>query len=297
MPILKPCKYNVCGKSYNLLNVKLLNACNGKCDWCIASGTYESVNDISSDEMINIINNLTNFDTVDLLGGEPTLYKDLPKICKAIRPYKNKIGIITNGSNIDILFDCINYVDTITFSIHHYDLDNNATKVQINIDKLKELTSMKSGCEIIMACVVNSSGIKDMSDIINYANFAKSLGFDAIKLMELVTSNDKTDFINLQDMLIEYGIHQKNPSLKGCFFELEPLSKYLGIKTYVKLTCPFNNIFKAMDFGIPNNIEFQQNYINVIHPDGRITDSWVYENHENKLLNGEYGINYGNQTE
>jgi hypothetical protein len=36
---LKPSQNSICGSSYNLLNVKLLNGCNGKCEFCIAAGT------------------------------------------------------------------------------------------------------------------------------------------------------------------------------------------------------------------------------------------------------------------
>lgn len=110
--------------------------------------------------------------------------------------------------------------------------------------------------------------------------------------MELVTSNENVDFVDLQDLLIKFNIHQKNATLKGCFFELPELSKYLKIKTYIKLCCPFNNIFKAKNFGIPK-IEYQHDYMNVIQPDCSITDSWVYDSFNNKILNGdELNVNY-----
>lgn len=81
--------------------------------------------------------------------------------------------------------------------------------------------------------------VSNLEEIESYAKKAKELGFSSIKLMELVTSNENVDFIDLQDLLIKFGIHQKNATLKGCFFELPELSKYLKIKTYIKLCCPF----------------------------------------------------------
>jgi len=55
----------------------------------------------------------------------------------------------------------------------------------------------------------------------------------------------------------------------------------------------FNNVFKAKNFGIPNNIEYQHDYMNVIQPDCSVTDSWVYDSFDNKILNGDdFNVNY-----
>ena len=289
--ILKPSKNSVCGSSYNLLNIKLLNGCNGKCEFCIASGTpfKESAD---AQKFIETANAMTEFSKVDVLGGEPTLYPDLVKVLRGIRPYKKDIGIISNGSNLKTIKECIPYLNTVTLSIHSFDYRKNSTGVYINEEELIDLNKNKGDVEIISAVVVTAKTVSNLEEIKSYAEKAKELGFSAIKLMELVTSNEDTDFIDLQDLLIKFGIHQKNATLRGCFFELPELSKYLGIKVYIKLCCPFNNIFKAKSFGIPD-IEYQHDYMNVIQADCSVTDSWVYESFENKVLNGgDYNVNY-----
>lgn len=288
---LKPSKDCVCGRSYNLLNLKLLNGCNGKCEFCIASGTpFKKSAD--AQKFIETVNAMTEFSKVDVLGGEPTLYPDLVKVLQGIRPYKKDIGIISNGSNLRILKECIPYLNTITLSIHSFDYRKNSTGVYINEEELIDLNKNKGDVEIISAVVVTTKTVANLEEIKSYAKKAKELGFSAIKLMELVTSNEEIDFIDLQDLLIGFGIHQKNATLRGCFFELPKLSEYLGIKTYIKLCCPFNNVFKAKCFGIPE-IEYQHNYMNVVHPDCFVTDSWVYDSFENKILNGdELNVNY-----
>lgn len=295
--MLKPNINNVCGKSYNLLNAKLTCDCNGSCEFCIASGTYKAQK-TSLEKMIKTTISLDKFQDVDVLGGEPTLYKDLYAYLEAIRPKKSgMISIITNGSNIDVLMDVEKFLDRIIISIHHYDLNKNEkiVGVKVNEEKLKLLNKIKKNTETVLACVMCKENLSTMEDIKLLAKKAKEWGFDAIKLMEVVTMNEEYQgFVDLQDLLISYGIHQKNATLRGCLFELETLGKCLGIKTYIKLCCPFNNIFKAKDFGIPiNTIEYQHDYINVIHPDGVVTDSWVYESYENKILNGkDVYINY-----
>jgi len=183
-------------------------------------------------------------------------------------------------------------LDTVTLSIHSFDYSKNSTGVYVNEEELIDLNKNKGDVEIISAVVVTTKTVSNLQEIKSYAKKAKELGFSAIKLMELVTSNEDTDFIDLQDLLINFGIHQKNATLRGCFFELPELSEYLGIKVYIKLCCPFNNIFKAKSFGIPD-IEYQHDYMNVIQADCSVTDSWVYESFENKVLNGgDYNVNY-----
>ena len=289
--ILKPSQNSICGNSYNLLNIKLLNGCNGKCEFCIAAGTpFKQSADTQS--FIDTANSMTNFSKVDVLGGEPTLYPNLVKVLKGIRPYKKDIGIISNGSNLKIIKECIPYLDTVTLSIHSFDYSKNSTGIYINEKELKDLNKNKGNTEIISAVVVTNKTVSNLKEIKSYARKAKKLGFSAIKLMELVTSNENVNFIDLQDLLINFGIHQKNATLKGCFFELPELSKYLKIKTYIKLCCPFNNVFKAKNFGIPN-IEYQHDYMNVIQPDCSVTDSWVYDSFDNKVLNGDdLNVNY-----
>lgn len=289
--ILKPSKNSICGNSYNLLNIKLLNGCNGKCEFCIAAGTPVKKS-TDAQKFIDTANSMTKFSNVDVLGGEPTLYPDLVEVLKGIRPYKKRIGIISNGSNLKIIKECIPYLDTVTLSIHSFDYSKNSTGIVINEQELKDLNKNKEKTEIIAAVVVTNKTVSNLKEIKSYAKKAKKLGFSAIKLMELVTSNENMDFIDLQDLLVNFGIHQKNATLKGCFFELPELSKYLKIRTYIKLCCPFNNIFKAKSFGIPD-IEYQHDYMNVIQPDCSVTDSWVYDSFDNKVLNGDdLNVNY-----
>lgn len=289
--ILKPSPYSICGNSYNLLNIKLLNGCNGKCEFCIAAGTpFKKSAD--AQRFIDTANSMTKFSKVDVLGGEPTLYPNLVKVLKGIRPYKKDIGIISNGSNLKIIKECIPYLDTVTLSIHSFDYSKNSTGICINEKELKNLNKNKGKAEVIAAVVVTNKTVSNLKEIKSYARKAKKLGFSAIKLMELVTSNENVNFIDLQDLLVKFGIHQKNATLKGCFFELPELSKYLKIKTYIKLCCPFNNVFKSKSFGIPN-IEYQHDYMNVIQPDCTVTDSWVYDSFDNKVLNGDdLNVNY-----
>ena len=145
---LKPSQNSICGNSHNLLNIKLLNSCNGKCDFCIAAGTpfKKSAN---AQKFIDTAISMTKFSKVDVLGGEPTLYPNLLQVLKGIRPYKKDIGIISNGSNLKIIKECIPYLDTVTLSIHSFDYNKNSTGISIDEKELKDLNKNKGKSEII----------------------------------------------------------------------------------------------------------------------------------------------------
>lgn len=214
--ILKPSQNSICGNSYNLLNIKLLNGCNEKCEFCIAAGTPFKPS-ADAQKFIDTANSMTKFSKVDVLGGEPTLYPNLVEVLKGIRPYKKDIGIISNGSNLKVIKECLPYLDTVTLSIHSFDYSKNSTGIIINEKELKDLNKNKENVEIIAAVLISNKTVSNLKEIKSYAKKAKKLGFSAIKLMELITSNENVDFIDLQDLLINFGIHQKNATLRGCF--------------------------------------------------------------------------------
>lgn len=283
---MRPNENNVCGNSYSLLNVKLLNQCNGKCAFCIANGTKDYSTCSLEDKVKSTIVSLKKFKNCDVLGGESTLYPYFVEFVKQIRPYvRGNLGVISNGSNIDKLLSTVDYFDTITLSIHNYDLSKNFTKIDIDLDKLDQLNkaAFHTKAETVCAFMVIKSGISTFDEIKKMAEFAKKHYFKAIKLMELSTENLSTDeYIDLQQLLKPYGIHQEVASIGGCFFELPKLSEKLGIKTYVKITCAFNNCFKAKRFGIPE-LEYQKNYMNVVQPNGEVTDTWMYVKKGNEI--------------
>lgn len=280
---MKPNKNNVCGNPYSLLNVKLLNACNGICKFCIADGTknYSSSYD---EKLKNTIKSLKKFNNCDILGGEPTLYDKFEDFIINIRPYcKGNLGVISNGSNLDKLYKTKDLFNTITLSIHNYNMNKNFTGINVDLSKLDKLNK-DTTAETILAVMIINSGIHTFEEMKKMAEFAKKHYFKAIKFMELSTENkDTNEFIDLQDLFKNFDIHQEVASIGGCFIKnLPKLDNYFGIKTYVKLTCAFNNCFKAKKFGIPK-LDYQKNYMNVVQPDGTVTDTWMYEKPGNSI--------------
>lgn len=74
--------------------------CNFRCPWCYANGTKYSNKDVMDlvklKEIINLLESL-KIKKVTLIGGEPTLYKDLFEIIKLLSEKGISVGLITNG--------------------------------------------------------------------------------------------------------------------------------------------------------------------------------------------------------
>jgi pyruvate formate lyase activating enzyme len=52
-------------------------------------------------------------------GGEPTIYPDLPKVLRIIKEaFPNlKLKLFTNGLNPDIVYQCLNYLDSVSVDV------------------------------------------------------------------------------------------------------------------------------------------------------------------------------------
>lgn len=93
-------------KKYIDLNFDLVSICNLKCSYCNYNVTTKKLArkiQISYDEILKIISEVKkskNDFVISLLGGEPTLYKNLYNTVKAFSELKNvlKIYIYTNGT-------------------------------------------------------------------------------------------------------------------------------------------------------------------------------------------------------
>lgn len=105
------------------------NLCNHKCSYCFPGsneGTYEWPNiDIVIKHLDHLLqtyikNGKTKFEFY-FVGGEPTLWKDLPALCSHLKTYYDvKLRISTNGSRpLYYWSNYSKYFDQIEISVHH----------------------------------------------------------------------------------------------------------------------------------------------------------------------------------
>lgn len=116
------------------INYDLGNLCNYKCWYCFPGSNegdspFPNV-EIVKKHIVSLINYYLDSDLIDevqlsLLGGEPTLWKDLGQFVEYVsKNSKCKIYLITNGSRtLRWWKEYAEYFDSINISIHHERLD------------------------------------------------------------------------------------------------------------------------------------------------------------------------------
>jgi organic radical activating enzyme len=115
----------------DLLHIEydLGNLCNHRCSYCFPGSNEGTVPWPDVDLVIKNLDHLlahyknagkTKFD-IYLIGGEPTLWKELPKLCQYLKNnYDINIRLSTNGSRkLDWWKDNVKFFDEIEISVHH----------------------------------------------------------------------------------------------------------------------------------------------------------------------------------
>lgn len=233
------CSKNSCAGGYgNCLDVKITNACNARCAFCIEKDGYNPEPAPVKELALATIQDKS--DTVLILGGEPTLYPDLIEYLKLIRPWKERIYLTTNGSQLTppytLAKEMAKYLDGINISIHHYseylnDSVYDSENCLISFRFLKKAIGVFHESDVRVRFNTNLvRGILDSKqDVERMIAFAAHMGADEIRFAELQNSEDlwvdaKQFFPTLPD----------NPFEDGCECEVP---NELGITVRVKTTC------------------------------------------------------------
>lgn len=218
-----PNKNNFCGGNYDdWFEVMLTEKCNGGCNWCIEKNGYHPKKHASAEVLVNKILNYpvrSGKLNVILLGGEPTLYKDMFELVNGIKDDVD-IYVTTNGSMIteDYIEKNLKGVKGINISIHHYDLSKNQeiTKIQLNQEYLEDAIVLcrRLNIGIRFNCNVIKGYIDSGSEILKFVQWAKETGADKIRFAEL--KNEQGQFIDLAKIMnYRYGLND-NPYIDGC---------------------------------------------------------------------------------
>ena len=214
--MIEPNKNNFCGGNFqDWVEVMLLPNCNGKCVWCVEKLGWHPTTIASTPILISSILN-TNKKNVILLGGEPTLHKDLPTIIKTLYDNKRNVFITTNGSNTH--FDNISYLTGINFSIHSSDLRLNREITGIRIIKsiLKDAVHFLKQFNVLVRFNCNLiKGYVDSKEKINdYIDFAKDCKADSVRFAEL--KNQDESFVDATQLMgSSFGLNN-DPFVHGC---------------------------------------------------------------------------------
>lgn len=215
-----PNKHNFCGGAFpDWLEVNLLKQCNAKCSWCIEKIGYHPEKVV---DWLEICKKAIQTDkkNIILLGGEPTLHKQLKNIVHTLSAEDRNVYITTNGSKLtpDFVESNLNGIKGANISIHDYDINNNyrITGLILNLYNLKDAinklhkmdVSVRFNCNCIKDYVCSEDTVK------RYIQFAQNMGADEVRFAEL--KQDENNFINLAKIFnYQYGLND-DPFIEGC---------------------------------------------------------------------------------
>ena len=266
MKIFKKKNYVI---NYNLRNEQIADLlvtdkCNYNCPFCIAS------------YMLNVDNKFLNIKTlnefvlpvlkdkkithVGISGGEPTLNKDLPLICKILYNNGYQVNIATNGYDMEMLAKCSEYINYVSLSL------NSLTSEQINNLNDKLL------CQLRVHGLIYRNHYDTMDKIISLRDKLDSsiiLDFSTLR-----TTNEWTD-----------GCRNEKIAKSNCFTKNNKIDENLLIKFGIK---------KETNNGIIVEVPHNKGKIDIILRDlsvklcGEPTDSQLIITYDRELY---YGFN------
>jgi radical SAM protein with 4Fe4S-binding SPASM domain len=171
------------------IQLNLTNKCNLSCNFCSCQNrTKNSELDFHKAEKIIDTYAKLGCQAVTITGGgEPTLYKDLPKIIKLFRQSGIKVGLVTNGINIDSVKN-LYMVTWIRISFDDSRYFNHNFKHGL-------ISAINNNHEIDWSFSYVVTNNVDFGQIIRVIEFANEYGFTHIRLV-----SDLLDLDNVVDM-------------------------------------------------------------------------------------------------
>jgi cyclic pyranopterin phosphate synthase len=168
------------------IRIKITDKCNLSCPFCHCEGTKETEEISLSDKVFTKwIRELNKYyKVVHLTGGEPTLYQNLPNLCKYLKSEGYEVFITSNLLLLnDNLYAALPYISKINVSLHSLNpvyfkdfikKDANPEDylkiIKNNILKLKEKIN-----KISINAVVSDDDQQDLDGVLNFCRENKIL--------------------------------------------------------------------------------------------------------------------------
>ena len=145
------------------LRISITSKCNMKCVYCHNEGNI-IVCDMDYDDVERIVYSALplGIKSVRITGGEPTVHKDIFRICNMLKnKYNLQVGINTNAINKDIIIKLLdnNLLDRIVVGLDYFDgviSKNSPVGISSELIKQNILEFKKSGVNVSVSKVYNN---------------------------------------------------------------------------------------------------------------------------------------------
>lgn len=264
-----------------LLQVKIINKCNGNCWFCIDKGNY-APKEVNPDKIIDAILSEPDYPTVDLTGGEPFLDFDVVlKVLKAIRPYKEYIVLNTNGSLLtpEKVEQLNGLIDSLKIALHHYDEEKNAQIIRnkVSFDRIEK--SLRNKQFRTTFNMVITKAIEEEKEVFvdRIVDLCKRLHIDAVSMNEV-------RYVGKNHGYPEYA----KDYVKGYdFFEKLNVIEPKSSEELITKGCVDDFVYRGIDFRLKRlcgyKLKPSKPTFKVVYSTGEKFDDWLLEE-EYKVL-------------
>lgn len=258
-----------------LLQVKMNNKCNGNCWFCIDKNNYDA-RIIDVDKMAEAIISETEYNTVDITGGEPFLdFEILLKLLKKIRPYKNEIILNTNGTLIskERISKLNGLIDELRIALHHYDENKNhqIVKAKLSFLKLKKALKFKEFKATFNMVITNAMADDKECFVDKLTLLCHNSNVEAVRISEL-------KYVGINNGHEEYD---KQHIKAFDFFKDLNVIKYKSSEELIKSGCIDIFQYNGIEFHLKRlcgfKIKSKKQTFKVVYSNGEKADDWIYK--------------------
>lgn len=266
----KPHSTNPCTGYYGkCLDVKIINECNGNCEFCIERGGYEPQR-AGVKEMISATNALPDYKKILILGGEPMLYPYLLEYVKGIYTPDREIFITTNGTvgQAKVWEALAPYLKAVNFSIHAPTEEENSEILgtPFILGRVFAAASILNRARVGVR--INTNLMKGHIDTWQRAqdmiSLAVGIGANEIRFAELQNSPG----LWVDSRAIFGDLAYEDPFVSGCDHLLRI---NVPIRVRLRQTCGFVNPLLPK----PNYFGDSHSQTKVLYPNAEVTDGWI----------------------
>lgn len=286
--MLIPYPGNLCSAAAEkMLSIKINNRCNRTCSFCVdrggRMGETIAVDRIAAEAMAR-----AEYQTVIVTGGEPFLdFADVLKLVTALRPYKKRVVLNTNGTLLapERVLQLNGKIDEIQVSIHNPDEDRHGAIIggKVSFDTIAGALANRAFMFSINSTFNNSYGREERPEAIEkMVALASTMGADRLRLTEL-KKVDEAEFVPACDFalgdefssrtsinLITRGCTKYSKS-KGVSVSVKRLCEYARGKNAPAFSCCFINAIGQKKIDVDTKDTFK-----VIYSDGMVADDWIF---------------------
>lgn len=271
---MQPNPKNFCGGNYqDWIEVMLTPKCNGQCKWCVDKDGFHPKEQVSWHVLVDRLEKVGKKNVI-LLGGEPTLYTDLPYLVRGLVNNNKNVYITTNGSRMTWLAKNVYGLTGINISIHHYDLDRNKdiTGLKLGRPQLKaniDYLWWRDKVPVRFNCTLEEGQIDSKQEIMKYLAFAKRMGAKSVRFAELKHGDS---FVDLYEIFgNEFGL-TNNPYEDGCSTD----AVIDGMPVSFRQMCGIQTSFRPA----PINPQPQADKKTVLYYNGVVYNGWQTKERE-----------------